>query len=323
MIEKRFTDLDLRLADRVKSIESAMKREADRFHSIQSEWDGSVFLVHARFTYKTREDGGDEREHAGTGWGTAFANRKDGYLVTNKHVVQPWKFDPELAAMEALGEVEVIKDKVLIAAWQSGSTCMTADKKPDLTCGFNTELGNLVVAATAPDSMTTKVMEIAGTSLDYAVHDLDDNDLVVLKIAEVGLRPVACARFDDGAKLSKLDRVMALGFPRGQRGLEAVVAESSPSLGTVRKVENTIHITASIIPGNSGGPLFNREGKVVGIATRIYSETLGICLKIDHALDLMAAIDRDLAAEAAEAAEAAAQTGKIPAAIVTNIRDQK
>lgn len=316
MIEARITEMDSRIADRMKAIEKAMAREAERFHSIQREWDGSIFLVHAKFSYKTRDDGGRQSEHVGTGWGTAFAIRKDGYLVTNKHVVQPWKFDPELSAMEALGEVEIIKDQVLIAAWQSGTVCMTEDRKPDFTKGFNTRLGNLEVAMAAPDSMTTKVMEIAGTSLDYAVHDLDDNDLVLLKIDDDDdLRPVTCAPFADGNDLEKLDRVMALGFPRGQRGLEAMCAESSPSLGTVRKVENTIHITASIIPGNSGGPVFNRDGEVVGIATRIYSETLGICLKIDHALDLMAVLDANVAAAKADARKSAA--------VVSDVRDPK
>jgi hypothetical protein len=33
--------------------------------------------------------------------------------------------------------------------------------------------------------------------------------------------------------------------------------------------------------------VYNEKGEVVGIATRIYSETLGICIKIDHALELL------------------------------------
>lgn len=305
----RMKDLDTRLAERFDKMKMAFEDDRAAFHKIQSQWDASIFLVHARFIYKTREAEGIEQEHVGTGWGTGFALSRDGYIVTNKHVVQPWKFDPELAAMEALGEVEIAKDSVLLAAWRSGQECMTADRKPDFAIGFNTELGNLHLAGASPDSMVTRVTEIAGTGIDYAVHELDNNDVVILKVdTNDPLVPVPCSSFAGRAPIRKLDRVMALGFPRGQRGLEVGVAETSPSLGTVRKVEDTIHITASIIPGNSGGPVFNKGGKVVGIATRVYSETLGICLKIDHALGLLDDVRKK------EAVAASAATSATPVA---------
>ncbi len=48
---------------------------------------------------------------------------------------------------------------------------------------------------------------------------------------------------------------MVLGFPSGDTLHEAGRAEASVSLGTVRRVEETIQISAPLIPGNSGGPL--------------------------------------------------------------------
>lgn len=310
-LSERMKELDVRLVNRFEKFEAKLEGDRDAFHTIQRKWDDSIFLIHARFTYKTRDDDGTENEHLGTGWGTGFALSADGHIVTNKHVVQPWKFDPELAAMEALGEVEIVKDSVLIAAWRSGQACMTADRKPDLAVGFNTDLGNLEIAGAAPDTMITRVTEIAGTGLDYSVHDLDNNDIVILKVkADEKFTPVPCSAFGDRPPVRKLDHIMALGFPRGQRGLEVGVAETSPSLGTVRKIENTIHITASIIPGNSGGPVFNSQGKVVGVATRIYSETLGICLKIDHALNLLNHVKKQEAVAAAAQQPAAPEVGQ-------------
>ena len=300
---ERMQELDTRLVQRFDKMKTELEDDRAAFHTIQRRWDQSIFLVHARFTYKTREGTGVEEEHVGTGWGTGFAVSPDGHIVTNKHVVQPWKFDPELAAMEALGEVEIAKDSVLLAVWRSGQVCMTTDRKPDFAVGYNTDLGNLQVAGALPDTMVTRVTEIAGTGIDYAVHELDNNDVVILKLASKDkLSPLPYSTFAGQAPLQKLDRIMALGFPRGQRGLEAGVAETSPSLGTVRKVEDTIHITASIIPGNSGGPVFNKNGKVVGIATRVYSETLGICLKIDHAISLLGDVRTKEAVAAAERA---------------------
>jgi S1-C subfamily serine protease len=280
-----------RMRSQMDQVEARWSRELHSFQRIQVDWDASIFLIHSEFVYTTQDEQGEEKVHTGTGWGTGFVVGEEGFIVTNKHVVQPWKFDAELAAMAAMGEVEIQEDSLRIAAWPSGTPCMTDDRQPDLDVGFNNrQRANLVIAGMAPDSLVTRTLELGGGSVDYTLHDLDNNDLVILKAANSSLRPVVCAPFGDTAPVTKLDRVMALGFPRGQKGLEGRIAETSPSLGTVRKVESTIHITASIIPGNSGGPLFNADGRVVGIATRIYSETLGICIKIDHVLALLSRV---------------------------------
>ena len=65
--------------------------------------------------------------------------------------------------------------------------------------------------------------------------------------------------------------------------LEGHRAESSPSVGIVRKVEDTILVTAPIVGGNSGGPVLDAEGRVIGIATRTHGDaTLGACIRAEH-----------------------------------------
>jgi S1-C subfamily serine protease len=65
------------------------------------------------------------------------------------------------------------------------------------------------------------------------------------------------------------------------------VAVPSATIGAVRKIEDTIHISAPIVAGNSGGPVLDGRGRVIGIATRIYCETLGICIKAEHLRTLL------------------------------------
>jgi len=79
--------------------------------------------------------------------------------------------------------------------------------------------------------------------------------------------------------IEKLDPVMVLGFPRGIALLEDQRAELSVALGEVSKIESSIMITAPVVPGNSGGPVVNRDGDVIGVATLTPGLGLGICLQ--------------------------------------------
>jgi S1-C subfamily serine protease len=67
------------------------------------------------------------------------------------------------------------------------------------------------------------------------------------------------------------------------------VAETSGSRGDVRKFETSILISAPIIGGNSGGPVFNERGFVIGVSTRTIrgAETFGFCIPIRDAIKLL------------------------------------
>jgi hypothetical protein len=80
---------------------------------------------------------------------------------------------------------------------------------------------------------------------------------------------------------------MVLGFPRGIALLEGRSAELSVALGEVSKIERSIMITAPVVPGNSGGPAVDREGRVIGVATLTPGQGLGICLRAEEFLALL------------------------------------
>lgn len=257
-----------------------------RFKEIQKENEDSIFFIYSEIGLVNRS--GSVESTIGT-YGTGFVVTEEGHIATSKHVAQPWKFR-EFARQIALRGLEVDPESHLIAAWRAGTEVLMADGETlDLDIGYNNlKQGNLKIWAVAEDETKMETVEsLTGEELEIRYHDSNDNqDLVLLKAEGGTFRPVRTAGDE---VLEKLDPVMVLGFPRGLDILEKGVAESSPSLGTVRKVEDTIYVTASIIPGNSGGPVFDQQGNVVGIATRVVqgTETLGICLKMDHLLDLI------------------------------------
>ncbi|MGC4029736.1 MAG: DegQ family serine endoprotease [Steroidobacteraceae bacterium] len=101
----------------------------------------------------------------------------------------------------------------------------------------------------------------------------DRTDVAVIKIDAKNLPTV---RLGDPSRLKPGQWVVAIGSPFGM--------ENSVTAGIVSAVSRTlpgdpyvpfIQTDAAVNPGNSGGPLFNLEGEVVGINSQIYSQSGG------------------------------------------------
>ena len=88
-------------------------------------------------------------------------------------------------------------------------------------------------------------------------------DLALLKIEGEEITGFPIVPLGQSIELNQGDRVFAIGSPLG---LERSVSEGIVSLRN-RIISDRIHIqtTAEISPGNSGGPLFNYRGEVVGV----------------------------------------------------------
>jgi S1-C subfamily serine protease len=196
------------------------------------------------------------------------------------------------------------KERAYYAAWPVGERVLDrpGTRHLNFTTGFNNIVhSNLELLATAPDQMRqfTTTATVGGKKQRVKVYAHDPgslNDVAVLKATDapgVKFETVPMASRSDLARLKEagvLDSVAVIGFPRGITVLEIGRATPSPTIGNIRKVEHTIHVSAPISPGNSGGPLVNLEGKVIGIATRIITaeaETHGVCLPITKAYDLL------------------------------------
>ncbi|MEA2832051.1 MAG: serine protease Do [Methylobacteriaceae bacterium] len=99
-------------------------------------------------------------------------------------------------------------------------------------------------------------------------------DLAVVKI-DVG-RPLPTATIGDSDKVRIGDRVLAVGNPLGLSGsvTSGIVSAKGRDLRQT-SVGEFIQTDAAINHGNSGGPLFNMRGEVIGINNQIYSDTSG------------------------------------------------
>jgi tetratricopeptide (TPR) repeat protein len=88
------------------------------------------------------------------------------------------------------------------------------------------------------------------------------NDLAILKIKRGNYSLVTMGSMDD---ISIGENVYVIGSPQG---LENTISDGILSgLRELAPGKKVLQITAPISPGSSGGPVFNEEGKVVGVVT--------------------------------------------------------
>lgn len=121
---------------------------------------------------------------------------------------------------------------------------------------------------------SVKVTLYDGESYDATVIGSDsDYDIAVLKIDATGLTPVTLG---DSSLLNVGDHVLALGNPLGEltfSASEGIASSVNRTINVSGIPFNMIQVTCAVNPGNSGGPLFNAYGEVVGIVSAKYSST--------------------------------------------------
>jgi serine protease Do len=113
-----------------------------------------------------------------------------------------------------------------------------------------------------------------GETLEAALIGTDPNtDIALLKVeADAGLPFVT---FGDSEAMRVGDWVMAMGNPLGQGFSVSVGIVSASGRALSGTYDDYIQTDAAINRGNSGGPLFNLDGDVIGVNTAILSPTGG------------------------------------------------
>ncbi|MGB3624690.1 MAG: PDZ domain-containing protein, partial [Henriciella sp.] len=123
-------------------------------------------------------------------------------------------------------------------------------------------------------------------------------DLAVIKVVQPG--PYPYVEFETGTELRRGDWVVALGNPFGLGGTATagILSADGRELGGDSPYTDFLQIDAAINRGNSGGPTFDLEGRVIGVNTAIFSPTggsvgIGFAIPAELAVDVTDALIRD------------------------------
>jgi S1-C subfamily serine protease len=246
---------------REKDTEKIFSRHANRYAK-------SVAFVLSEYWLTT----GKTRIYHNRSEGTAFLVDSAGYILTNRHVACPWLEDSNLnlwihrlmhrgASLQlgyrvflwfegekAFKRLPVFSEKAELEDRYALSSAFRTDGDPRLS---------IAGVARAPD----RTYQLIRSPLK--------DDFAVLKIDRVpkNLQPLLLDEDMDALKVAKLSPVIALGFPLGSRTQESTV-NVSVTRGHVRRTfENLLQVDTSIHRGNSGGPIIDISGKVIGIAS--------------------------------------------------------
>jgi S1-C subfamily serine protease len=131
-----------------------------------------------------------------------------------------------------------------------------------------------------------KVSLADGRTVNAELKGADPStDIAVLKIDVTGLKALS---FSDSERLQPGQIAIAIGNPLGLQ--HTVTAGVVSALGRTlranngRLIDDIIQTDASLNPGNSGGPLVNSLGQVIGVNTATISSAQGLCFAVSSNL---------------------------------------
>jgi S1-C subfamily serine protease len=202
--------------------------------------------------------------HGGHGSGAVI--HPDGYIVTNAHVVESYRHDNQQKWNNLAWElVRILMTKYGLARNQAISLVNSGTARIGQVATVN------VVITPGGDQLPFDLKELGSPA-----GEKDGKDVAVIKVEG---RNMPTVKLGDSDKVRTGERIFVAGYPGdadlGSWGSQKSHLEWSWAPGSIssdRKVSSQgsplIQVNAEgIKPGNSGGPVFNGDGDVIGLLT--------------------------------------------------------
>ncbi len=226
--------------------------------TLEQKSEQSLYLLYSEYVLRDPQSGASEKFSQS---GTGFLVSADGKLATAKRVVEPWKFDPEIALLISRDHLEVDVKSVQLAAWPAGATVLAGDGMPDLAAALSTEKQTLQVLGMSPDRFEKLDYQDAdsGVKTNLEIHAGGESDIALLQLSGSGFQPL---EFAPESAISPDSKLSLLGFPFG---LSQEKATPRPAPVSAVVEGETLVLGGALNPGQSGAPLVTPEGKVAAM----------------------------------------------------------
>jgi hypothetical protein len=167
---------------------------------------------------------------------------------------------------------------------------------PDIERGlyiklYPTQSDNVSISNNTKSSGTGFAISADGYNADLVIED-KNNDLAIIKINDQNFTTLGSIPYTIKDNISDVgNSVYALGYPlRASMGDEVKLTNGIISSKTGFQSDiTTYQITVPIQPGNSGGPLFNSAGDIIGIinAKHLGAENASYAIKTTYLMNLI------------------------------------
>lgn len=182
--------------------------------------------------------------------GTGFVISGDGLIVTNRHLIRDWEYNAT----------------------------------PGAATGQTTKIDVVFPGQRRDDAIAATV---------YKLSAGPETDIAILKITPPPDMPVVQGLETEPAQINQGEDIAVIGYPLGMDLLNLTGSariETSLSTGVVSRVTpSMIQLNIRAYQGNSGGPVLNRRGRVIGILTANIgtAQDITLCTPIGLALELV------------------------------------
>lgn len=184
-----------------------------------------------------------------------------------------------------LSHAEMKVSEIIKRYSQSVVTIITLDKNNQpLSIGsgfFVSENGNIATNAHVLEGCAKAIIKTKSGKKASILQILNYDPQLDLVIAKTSLKLSKSLPIADSDSITVGDDILAIGNPAG---LEGTVSKGI--ISGIREIDKKkyIQITAPISPGSSGGPVFNLNGKVIGVATAYltYGQNLNFALPVNY-----------------------------------------
>lgn len=203
--------------------------------------------------------------------------------------------ESEANTIKIVGDSQTSVVSIAISTLSVSKTEGVVDNSNSIGTGFIIDSSGLILTNQHVVSSDKAVYQvITNDEKKYDVVEIikdDVNDIALIKIDAKDLTPIKLGNSDI---LAVGQKVLAIGTPLGKyagsategiiSGLDRTVTASSDWSGfTSKTYEDVIQTDAAVNPGNSGGPLINSQGEVIGInfATTSGADNISFAIPIN------------------------------------------